>query len=106
MAIPEIDVAELASRLAAGSQVVDVRQPDEYVEVHVPGAILIPLAEVPDRLGDLPHGELLIICRSGGRSLRAAEFLVAQGRPSVNVAGGTLAWVAAGFPVATGPEPG
>jgi rhodanese-related sulfurtransferase len=47
-----------------------------------------------------------VICRSGARSLKACEFLVGTGRTAVNVGGGTMAWVEAGHPVATGPEPG
>ncbi len=106
MAIPEIDVDELALRIEAGAVVIDVREPDEYGNGHVPGAILVPLGSVPDRLGDLGVGtELLLVCRSGARSMRAGEFLEAQGRTAVNVAGGTLAWVASGRDVVTGDQP-
>ncbi|MFN8019571.1 MAG: rhodanese-like domain-containing protein [Acidimicrobiales bacterium] len=107
MDVPEIDIATAAERRAAGTPVIDVRQPEEYVEGHVPGAPLIPLAEVPDRIGELPtDGEVLIICRSGARSMRAAEHLRSQGIDAVNIAGGTLAWIEAGHPVVTGDEPG
>ena len=107
MAINEIDVDELERRKAEGAPVIDVRQPDEYEEAHVPGAVLIPLAEVPDRLAEIPaDGSALIICRSGGRSMKAAEFLAGQGVVATNVAGGTLAWIDAGKPTATGPNPG
>ncbi len=101
--VPEIDVDELRVHHQAGAPIVDVRQPDEYHEAHVPGAQLIPLAEVPDRLGELPEARpLYLICRSGARSGRAGEFLVTEGYEVVNVAGGTLAWIDAGFPVDTG----
>ena len=107
MQIPEIDVDELARRRAGGAVVIDVRQPDEYDEGHVPGARLIPLAEVGQRLDEVPAGaEVLVVCRSGGRSLKAAEVMAAAGRQAVNVAGGTLAWIEAGHPVARGAEPG
>jgi rhodanese-related sulfurtransferase len=103
VSVPEISTDELAARLDAGAFVLDVRQPDEYESGHVPGARLIPLAEVPDRLGELPADEeLLVICRSGVRSLTAAEFLVQQGIPAVNVAGGTLAWIESGREVVVG----
>ena len=105
MSIPEITVEELAARLsdAPGAALVDVRQPDEYVEAHVPGARLIPLNDVPDRLADFPAGgEVLVICRSGSRSLAACDFLVANGVAAVNVAGGTLAWIESGREVVTG----
>ena len=66
MAVPEISVDELAGRLDAGAFLLDVRQPDEYGEAHVPGARLIPLDEVPERVGELPPDtEILVICRSG-----------------------------------------
>ena len=104
MDVPEIDVDELARRREAGEAVLDVRNPDEYEEVHVPGATLIPLGELVERVDEVPtDGPLPIICRSGGRSLQAAEFLRARGIDAMNVAGGTLAWVDAGFPVEDGP---
>jgi len=98
--VPEIDVDELYTHHQAGAAVVDVREPDEYAEAHVPGALLIPLGEVPERLAELPESRpLYLICRSGARSARAGEFLAGQGYEVVNVAGGTLAWIDAGFPV-------
>lgn len=106
--IPEIHVDELAE-LADGADVVviDVRMPDEYDEAHMPGATLIPLPELTERHGEIPAADTVyVICRSGGRSLKACEFLVGTGRSAVNVGGGTLAWIEAGHPVATGPEPG
>jgi rhodanese-related sulfurtransferase len=105
--VPEIDIAEAARRHAAGTPVIDVREPDEYVDGHVPGAPLIPLATVPDRVAEVPAtGEVLIICKSGGRSKRAAEFLREQGVDAVNIAGGTSAWIDAGHRVVTGDEAG
>lgn len=103
--VPEIDVDELARRRAAGAFVLDVRNPDEYVEGHVPGAVLLPLGELNDRWQEVPEGEVLVICRSGARSGRAVEALNGVGRTTVNVAGGTMAWIDAGNPVVTGPDP-
>jgi len=104
MSVPEIDVDELASRLSAGGAVLfDVRNPHEYEDGHVPGARLIPLPEVPDRVDEFPtSGEVLLICGSGPRSERAAEFLRAKGVDAINVAGGTRAWIDHGNPVETG----
>ena len=103
MTVSEIDVDELHRHHAAGAPVVDVRQPHEYEEAHVPGAVLIPLGEVPERVEELPQeGPIFLICRTGARSLRAAEFLETQGIVAINVAGGTLAWIDAGFPVDQG----
>lgn len=107
MAVPEIDVDELADLRERGVPLIDVRQPDEYDEAHVPGAVLIPLAEVPERIEEVPEeGSVYLICLSGSRSERAAEYLQRQGIDAVNVVGGMKAWCAADFPVATGPEPG
>ena len=98
-----IDIEALDARLQAGAPVFDVRQPDEYEEVHVPGVRLVPLDEVPDRAGEFPSdGEVYVICRSGARSARAVEFLRSRGVDAVNVAGGTLAWIEAGKPVERG----
>ena len=75
MDVPEIDVAELAQKRAAGAPLIDVREPDEYEEAHVPGAHLVPLGTVPDRLAEVPtEGTVYVICAKGGRSMRAAEF--------------------------------
>jgi rhodanese-related sulfurtransferase len=107
MEVPEIDVAELAKlRAEGGTTLIDVREPDEYDAAHVPGAVLVPLATVPDRLDEVPsEGPVYVICAKGGRSLRAAEFYRSQGLDAINVAGGTTAWVEAGEPVDTGLEP-
>jgi rhodanese-related sulfurtransferase len=101
--VPEIDVEELDARKDAGAVVFDVREPDEFDNAHVPGAIPVPLATVPDRLTEFPTaGPVYIVCASGNRSRRAAEFLRANGVDAVNVAGGTKAWLAAGKPHARG----
>jgi rhodanese-related sulfurtransferase len=105
--VPEIDVGELERRRADGVPLLDVRQPDEYVEAHVPGAVLIPLDQLPDRLGEVPAGgPVAVICRSGGRSLAAAQFLRTNGVDAINVAGGTLAWVESGRAYSSGSESG
>lgn len=106
MEVPEIDVAALAELRSQGAPLIDVREPDEYEDGHVPGAQLIPLTTVPDRIDEVPAGgTLYVICAKGGRSLRAAEFYRSQGLEAVNVAGGTTAWIEAGQPVNTGMEP-
>jgi rhodanese-related sulfurtransferase len=105
MAIGEISVDEVEERRLAGALLFDVRETDEYNEAHAAGAMLVPLSELPHRVGDFPDDQqLLLICKSGGRSMRAAEFLAEHGRDVTNVAGGTMAWIAAGKPVVTGPD--
>jgi molybdopterin-guanine dinucleotide biosynthesis protein A/rhodanese-related sulfurtransferase len=107
MDTPEIDIEALAELLeSGGAQLVDVRQPDEYLEGHLPGAVLVPLAEVPDRLAEMPaDGVVHVVCRSGGRSAQAVGFLRNQGIEAVNVAGGTLAWIESGRAVVVGDQP-
>lgn len=107
--VSEIDVDQLAERLVEGARVIDVREPDEYTAGHVPGAISIPLATVPDHLdafgGD---GPTYVICHSGGRSRRACEFVDAQGLDGVetiNIEGGTSAWLASGREAVLGDQP-
>ena len=105
MPVPEIDVQELAAAREAGSALIDVRRPEEYEEFHVPGARLIPLQELVERVEEVPSGEqVFVICKTGGRSAKAVELLNANGYDTVNVAGGSLAWVEAGLPVASGTE--
>lgn len=94
--VPEVSVSDLP----ADAVLVDVREHDEWDAGHIGGAVHLPLSEVPQRLGDLPEAETLyVVCRSGNRSGRAAAWLNAQGIEAVNVAGGMLAWAAAGKPM-------
>ena len=103
----ECTIADLAAAHPNGATVVDVREPVEYLGGHVPGAIPMPMAQVGDRLSEIPKtGPVYVICAAGGRSRKAAEFLRANGVDAINIAGGTRAWIAAGHPVATGPELG
>lgn len=106
MPINEVSVADLDAALSAGGRVVDVRETDEYEAGHVPGALHVALGTVPDHTAAFQgDGPVYVICKSGGRSLRACEFLAGQGVEAVNVAGGTMAWVSSGRPVVEGSRP-
>jgi rhodanese-related sulfurtransferase len=73
---------------------------------HVRTSVLIPLHELPDRLAEIPVADkVFVICRSGSRSHMASEFLIEQGIPAVNVAGGVLAWVDGGLELVAGDAP-
>lgn len=107
VSVPEIDVAELARRQAEGAFVLDVRQPEEYAAGHVPGAVLVPLDQLPARQDEIPSDRaLLVICRSGARSATAVQALTSAGYDATNIAGGTMAWIDAGNAVVQGPEAG
>jgi len=83
---------------------IDVREESEWNEVHIPGAMLIPLSQFVARQDEIPAGRALIMqCRSGGRSGQAALVLRTAGRSNVaNLAGGITDWEAAGLPVTYG----
>lgn len=75
-------------------RIIDVRERHEFVSGHIPGAELIPLGQIPTKLGQLQKDEkIVLVCRSGARSLRAAQFLEAHGfKKVVNMQGGMLSW--------------
>lgn len=96
--LPQISIADVPARLEQGAVLVDVREPQETRAGRAPQAVLNPmqsfdLAAVPQ---DTP---LLVICHSGGRSQNVALALLERGYDATNVAGGMLAWAAAGLPV-------
>jgi rhodanese-related sulfurtransferase len=91
-----------AANVPAEAWLLDVREDDEWVAGHVPGATHIPLGELGARTGELPHEDAIyVICRSGMRSARAAQALTGAGWQAVNVAGGMKDWAAAGRPMVT-----
>lgn len=90
-------------QLADDAVIIDVREQNEWDAGHAPGAIHIPMGELPSRLGELPEADerdpLPIICRSGNRSGRVVEWLNQQGFDVANVEGGMKQWAFAGKPV-------
>ena len=95
--VEEITATELKKRLDAGDdiQLIDVRQPEEYGFAKIEGAKLIPLGELPSRVGELdPNREVIFQCKSGVRSARAVEFLQQSGfKGSIkHLLGGITAW--------------
>jgi sulfur-carrier protein adenylyltransferase/sulfurtransferase len=93
----EITSVELKERLERGDalKIVDVREPNEYQINRIPGSTLIPLGEVPKRYGELdPDEEIVVHCKMGGRSAKAAAFLRSVGFKNVlNLKGGILDWI-------------
>ena len=94
--IPEMTPTEFVRRRGAGEEMtlLDVREPSEVAAGSVPGALHIPMAQVPDRLQELdPAREVVVLCRSGGRSFQVAMYLLQQGFERVaNLHGGILQW--------------
>jgi glyoxylase-like metal-dependent hydrolase (beta-lactamase superfamily II)/rhodanese-related sulfurtransferase len=95
--VREVPLAELRGR-PSDARVVDVREPEEFANGHVPGAVNVPQADLATRLNEVPRDRpLFVICQGGFRSLRAAQFLMQCGISNVaSVKGGTEAWRAAG----------
>jgi rhodanese-related sulfurtransferase len=97
--LPVATVHEAYDR-PAGAVLLDVREHDEWRAGHAPNAVHIPMHQVTP--GTLPPGRpIYCICRSGNRSGRVAEMLVAARVDAYNVVGGMMAWQGAGLPVVT-----
>ncbi|MGV8896564.1 MAG: rhodanese-like domain-containing protein [Rhodoglobus sp.] len=95
--IPVVTVETAMKESSGGTILIDVREQDEWDAGHAPDAQFVPLSALQERASELPlDTRLLIVCHSGGRSLRAAGFLRSEGFDAVNVDGGMLAWAAAG----------
>jgi len=79
----------------------DVREPWEYEEAHIPGVTLLPMGEVADNLDQVPTDKQVIVtCRSGNRSGQVAQYLRENGFDNIsNMSGGIVDWQAAGYPV-------
>ena len=93
--IPEITGEDLQQRLASAEPplVVDVREPSEHAQGHIPGCTLMPLGVLGARLSELPKDrELVMVCRSGGRSAMATQQAAKAGYRATNMAGGMMAW--------------
>jgi rhodanese-related sulfurtransferase len=102
--LPEV----AADSVPDGAWLLDVREDDEWAAGHVPGARHIPLGQLGARTAEVPQDQAVyVICRSGGRSGRAAQALSGSGWEAINVAGGMQDWAAAGRPMTTdsGAEP-
>lgn len=99
----EITPQQVEQKRTSNEQVliVDVREPYEYAEGHIPGSKLIPLGQLTAHLDELgsKDEEVIMVCRSGGRSGQASQQLVGLGYKKVlNMQGGMLAWQKSGLP--------
>lgn len=91
-----ITAEQLKARLDSGEKpfMIDVRELDEVAHGMIPGAIHIPMGEIPDRMNEIPQqDEVIFICRSGNRSGKVCEYLQSMGYDrTVNLIGGMLKW--------------
>jgi rhodanese-related sulfurtransferase len=101
--LPNLTAPEVARRREAERDLLllDVREPDEWADGHAPGAVHIPMREVPRRLSELPRDRpIALICRGGPRSSLVGSVLLSHGFARlVNVWGGMTGWMEAGLPV-------
>jgi rhodanese-related sulfurtransferase len=90
-----------ADQVPADAYMLDVREPDEWVAGHAPSAVHLPLMDIPARLEEVPReGEVVVVCRMGGRSAQAVMYLMQNGYDNVvNLDGGMRDWAAAGKPM-------
>lgn len=101
----EISVAQAVAMRNEGAFILDVRQPEEWQEYHVPGSTLIPLGELEARVNEIPADqEIVVVCRSGNRSTTGRDILRQAGFEQVtSMAGGLIDWRANGYPTVSGP---
>ncbi|MDT5032523.1 MAG: hypothetical protein QOC94_2694 [Actinoplanes sp.] len=92
--IPSVTTAQVDD----GAYLLDVREPDEWTAGHAPGAHHLPMMEVPARMAEVPtDAEVVVVCRSGGRSGQVTSYLIGNGWDNVrNLDGGMRSWASAG----------
>ncbi|MET8773665.1 rhodanese-like domain-containing protein [Nocardia sp. NPDC050713] len=105
--IPSVSVADLPGEFDHSERpdqvraiLLDVREDDEWQLGHAPGAIHIPMADVPARTEELDYdAEVYVVCRQGGRSIEVVKYLAYIGFEAVQVSGGMVAWQKLGRPL-------
>jgi rhodanese-related sulfurtransferase len=92
--VPSVTPADVGD----DAYLLDVREPDEWTAGHAPGAHHLPMMEIPARMAEVPSdGEVVVVCRSGGRSGQVVSYLMGNGWDNVrNLDGGMQDWQAAG----------
>jgi len=95
-----VSVAAVPAESSESAVLLDVREDDEWALGHAPGALHIPMGDVPARMDEIDlDADLYVICRQGGRSIRVVQYLRRVGYEAVNVSGGMVAWQKAGRPL-------
>ncbi len=101
----QVSIQEAAQLRTNGAYILDVREPSEWNEFHMPDSTLIPLGQLPGRISELPTDRLIVVvCRSGNRSQAGRDVLLKAGLTQVtSMNGGLTSWRANGLPVVSGP---
>ena len=99
--VTEISIADAYAAYKAGTLLLDVREQEEWDAFHIPDTTFIPLGELPSRLDELPRDQrIVVVCRSGNRSIEGAQILLNSGFTDVvSMAGGVSGWSDAGYPI-------
>ncbi len=99
-----IGVAEASAKRDAGAFILDVREPSEWIEYHVPGSTQIPLGSLADRVSEVPKDkDVVVVCHSGNRSQTGRDILKQAGFTRVtSMSGGLVAWGNQGLPLVKG----
>jgi rhodanese-related sulfurtransferase len=97
--VQDVDPSQAQQLIDAGWRVIDVRTDAEWAHGHLAGSHHVPMDQVVEEIGGHLEHPLLLVCASGGRSLRVARYLAAQGAETANLDGGLHAWEAAGLPI-------
>lgn len=97
--VKDVDPGEARQLIGAGWRVIDVRTDAEWADGHLAGSHHVPMDQVVEEIGGHVEHPLLVVCASGGRSSRVAQYLAAQGVETANLEGGLHAWEAAGLPL-------
>jgi rhodanese-related sulfurtransferase len=100
----EISVDQAVQKRDQGAFVLDVREPSEWTSFHIPGATLIPLGDLPNRLKEVSKDrDVVVVCRTGHRSAQGRDILLKAGFTKVtSMTGGVTQWQTQGLPIATG----
>lgn len=101
----EVSVTRAAELHNSGVMMLDVREPDEWNQAHIAGAVLIPLGELQSRLNEVPKDQPVVVyCRTGHRSASGRDILKAAGYTNVtSMTGGITTWISQGLPTVSGP---
>ncbi len=108
--IKTINAPDLKEKMENGDAIVlvDCREQAEWDAGHIPGAVFIPLSQLPSRIDDLSPGASIVMqCRSGARSMKACHMLAEAGFEDLtNLEGGIMAWAQCGYPITEPDESG